>query len=351
MKRYLRIGLIAVQTALVLGAELEFDFSNVRPGEAPVGWRSELAGTGGVAGEWKIQLEDVDPLLAPISANAPKVKKAVLAQTALDATDERFPLLVWEGERFGDFTWRARLKLVGGQKEQIAGLAFRIQDPKNFYVARVSALGHNVRFYKFVDGQRSNPIGPNIPFAAGEWHELAVETLANRIRILIDGKEAMPPLDDYSFPNGKIGFLTKSDSIALFADARITFRPLETVAQSLVRHAMEKNPRFLGVKVFGSTPENPELRVLASNNSSELNAPATLVERNVVADRQPFAGKTGAHFLVTMPLHDRNGDTVGAAKFVLPGFKGQTEANALARIQPSFREMERRLAAAKDLIE
>ena len=43
-----------------------------------------------------------------------------------------------------------------------AGVAFRYQDPKNYYVVRASALGGNVRFYKFVNGVRSDPLAADL---------------------------------------------------------------------------------------------------------------------------------------------------------------------------------------------
>ena len=54
---------------------------------------------------------------------------------------------------------------------------------------------------------------------------------------------------------------------------------------------------------------------------------------------------------VTYPLHDRNGDTIGAVKFTLESFKGQTEANAMARVRPIVDEMDRQVGAAGDLTE
>src|SRR5207247_226680 len=103
----------------------------------------------------------------------------VLAQVNQDPTDERFPLLVFDGETFSDFTLTTRFKLVRGDVEQMAGLAFRVQDEKNFYVIRASGLGNNVRFYKVVGGVRSAPIGPEQPVAKGVWHELKVQCKAN----------------------------------------------------------------------------------------------------------------------------------------------------------------------------
>ena len=43
----------------------------------------------------------------------------------------------------------------GNGMRQMAGMVFRFQNASNFYVVRASALGHNVRFYKMVDGVRA----------------------------------------------------------------------------------------------------------------------------------------------------------------------------------------------------
>ena len=52
----------------------------------------------------------------------------------------RFPLLVFDGESFNDFTLTTRFKLVRGGLEQMAGIAFRLQDEKNFYVYKKAAV-------------------------------------------------------------------------------------------------------------------------------------------------------------------------------------------------------------------
>ena len=147
-----------------MGAELTFDFGGFSTDKAPPGFRSTLAGTG-KPGEWKIILDEVPPLLAPLTAKAPVVtRRAVLAQLSQDPTDERFPLLIFDGDTFSDFTLTTRFKLAGGGLEQMAGIAFHLRDEKNFYVVRASGLGRNIRFYKVVDGVRSPPIGPDIGF-------------------------------------------------------------------------------------------------------------------------------------------------------------------------------------------
>lgn len=351
MHCFLRLVAAVILVGHAAAAERIFDFGKFKPGETPADWHPFVAG-GGAPGEWKIVLDDVTPLLAPLSANAPKVtRQAVVAQLSTDPVDERFPILMFDGEKYGDFKLSTKFKLVSGNQEQIAGVAFRIQDERNFYVARVSVLNNNLRFYKFVQGLRGQPVGPDIKIERGAWQELSVECEANRIHILLNGHEAMPTLNDGSFIAGKFGFFTKSDSVAYFTDTRITYKPLVSIAESIVADTMKNYPRLMGLRIFGTTPANPELRVLASNNASELSQTATLTERSVLRDNQTYFGKERDRALVTVPLHDRNGEVIAVAKFALVTFKGETERNATGRVRPIITEIERKIAAARSLAE
>jgi hypothetical protein len=58
-------------------------------------------------------MDQVPSLLQPLTAGASGVaRKAVLAQPAQDATEEHFPLLVYEGLIMDDFTLTTRFKTV-----------------------------------------------------------------------------------------------------------------------------------------------------------------------------------------------------------------------------------------------
>src|SRR5205823_6045810 len=119
--------------ALPVGAaERVFELDETLVNKIPAGFRSALYGKG-KPGEWKIILDEVPPLLAPLTDKAPTVnRRPVLAQVSQDPTDEHYPLLIFDGETFGDFTISTRFKLVSGFKEQMAGIAFRLQDENNF---------------------------------------------------------------------------------------------------------------------------------------------------------------------------------------------------------------------------
>jgi hypothetical protein len=183
------------------------------------------------------------------------------------------------------------------------------------------------------------------------WHELSVECKGTRIRGWLDGKEAFPALDDKSFASGKIGFLTKSDSVVQFIDARITYTPRETLAQLLVQDAVKKFPRLKGLKIFAADVDGSEVRAIASLDPAAVGQLAPKEERDVIARGLIYYGKGRHEVVVSMPLHDSNGDTIAAVRVIMKPFPGQTENNAIARAMPIVKQMEPRVQKAKDLFQ
>jgi hypothetical protein len=137
--------------------------------------------------------------------------------------------------------------------------------------------------------------------------------------------------------------------VTYFADTRIEYTPRETLAKKLVYQAMEKYPRLIELKIYGATDKPGGLRVIASSNEDELGQPAGKYEQEVVARDAMFYGKQEGRAIVSLPLHDHNGDAVAAVRVVLRGNLGQTEQNAVARAKPIVKEMESRVRRAKDL--
>jgi len=93
-----RLWWLVVAAALPAdAAEKVFDFSETAEGKTPSGFRSLRAGQG-APGDWQIVMDEVPPLLVPLTDKAPSVtRRAVLAQINQDPADERFPLLVLMG--------------------------------------------------------------------------------------------------------------------------------------------------------------------------------------------------------------------------------------------------------------
>jgi hypothetical protein len=338
-------------TLPVTAAERKFDFSEVRENQAPPGFRSAVSGQG-KPGDWKVILDEVPSPLPPLTSEATTHSKSpVLAQLAQDTADEHFPLLIYESEVFGDFTLTTRFKTVRGTAEQMAGIAFRIQNETNYYVLRASSLGNTFKFYKVVDGQRGNPIGPQVSIPSGVWQELGVQCEGNRIRCRLNGKELFPPLVDDSFIRGKIGFWTKSDSVSYFSDTRIVYTPLEPGAQKILRALVKKYPRMINLKIYAPGKEPGTTRVVASKSEQEIGEAGGKTEQAVIGTGQIYYGKEKDSVSVIMPLRDRNGDTVAAARVVMQTFAGQTEENAIVRATPIVKDIQARITTLEDLVE
>jgi hypothetical protein len=340
-------GFVAIS---VSGAEWILDLRATQLGGTPPGFRS-TASASGKAGEWRVVEEEInsDPA-SPDARSSVATRRRALAQVSRDATDEHFPMLIFEADEFRDFTLTTRFKTVSGDSEQMAGIAFRIQDERNYYVVRASSLGNTFRFYKFVDGQRTAPIGPEVEVPKDKWHELTIDCVGNQIRCGLNGRELLSVTDN-SFAEGKIGFWTKSDSVSYFSETRIVYTPRVKLADQLVAQILQKYPRLLGLKVYAAGGGTPAIRIVASSDSKDIGREGGHMERDVLEHGTVYYGKTESAVVVTLPLRDRNGEPAAAVEVRMRSFPGQTERNAVARAQPIIRHMEKHVRTAKDLIQ
>jgi len=342
--------LLALLALPVMAAERRFDFTDVPENQTPPGFRSTVTGQG-KPGEWRVVMDAVPPLLQSLSSRAPEVaKKPVLAQLSQDPTDEHFPLLIYDGDVIDDFTLTTRFKTVKGVVERMAGIAFRIQNPTNYYVVRASSLGNTFRFYKVLNGTRGPVVGPEVPIPSGVWHDLTVECKGNQIRCSLDGKEQISVTDKVNpFTSGKVGFWTKSDSVSCFADTKLVYKPHEAPAQGLVREMLKAYPRLLGLQIYVLGKDPKTTCLLASRNTNEVGRVGGRVEQDVIAQGTPYYGKEKASVSVVLPLRDRNGDPMAAVRVIMKTFAGQTEQNAFARAMPIVREMQTKVGSLEDL--
>lgn len=349
---WMRIGLlVAGGTLAVAAAEWNLDLTLEELGQAPTGWHSAVAGIG-KPGQWQVIEDESAPDFQPLTPAAPQTaRRRVVAQLSKDFTDERFPLLIYEDQVFGDFTLAVRFKTVSGVIEQMAGVVFRAQDERNFYVVRASSLGNNIRFYRVLDGVRDQPLGPEIAVPRGQWHELGVTAKGNRFYVSLNGKQAIPELTDSTFAEGKIGFWTKSDAVSYFSDLRLDYKPRLTLAKELILETMKRYPRLLAVKIFSSTSARGELHCVASSEETDLGRAAGDSEQECLKAGEIFAGKVEDRGVAVLPLRDRNGDPIAVLRVEMKRFAGQTDDNVAARATPVLRLMEPRVVSLKELTE
>lgn len=351
-------GFVTFAAALLLtgslgAAELAFDFNKTLEGKLPEKFSVWLSGTGAEP-QWRVLTDEAPSSLAPLTTKGgATIKAAVIAQTSMDTTDEHFPALVYDGDIYTDFTFTTRFKLVSGSKERMAGIVFRAQDKDNYYYVRASGLGNSFRFFKVVNGVRSQPIGPEINIPTGVWQEMAVQCEANKIRCFLNGKQVIPDLNDNSFNQGKIGFWTKSDSVSYFTDAKITYTPKEIFAKKVILNLMERYPRIVAVKIYAPPLTGTNISLLYSTKemtNAERDEDIT-VAGTAISHDTAMLYQTKEIVKVTMPLHDRNGDPIAAIRLELNPFIGQTEQTSLTRAMIYKKEVESRIKNLKDLYE
>lgn len=331
------------------GAEMRFNFSDYPTGEIPTNFQSVLVG-GGRPAAWKIMADQVPSAFAPLTARAVNVaSRGVMAQTSMDGSDERFPILLLSDEIFRSFKFTTRFKMVDGLTEQMAGVVFRYQNASNFYVIRASAIGKNIRFYKVVNGMRSDPIGPKVDLKTGEWHTLSVHCEGNQISTSLDGQTAIPTLGDNTFTEGRLGFWTKSDAVSYFTDTVIDYTPRVAGAQTMVNAVVEKQSRLLGLRVYVTATNSSATHIIASKDLTEVGQPGTEAEANAIANGAVSFGREKGAVLVTLPFHDRNGEYIGAVRVKMKSFLGETENAAVTRATIILQLMQNYCTTAAEL--
>jgi len=331
------------------GVELNIDFSGTTTGQTPTNFVSAVAGQG-PAGNWTIMSDYVPPLLAPLTPQAEQLSsQPVLAQTSQDPTDERFPMLVYQPVTFKDFKLTARLKMVSGLVEEMAGVVFRYQNSSNFYVVRASALGRNVRFYKMVNGVRSDPIGPTVDVVPGKWYILTVQCTGNQITIWMNNTPMMPTLQDNTFNSGKVGFWTKSDAVSYFSDLKIEYTPEVPAAQMMVNHVLDLEDRILDLKLYTLDSQGVP-RVLAGKNVKDVGQAGGPGEKAALAEGTVSFGRGPGTVAVWLPLRDRNGDPMAAVWIRLHSFFGETQDHAITRGTQIIKLMQDQVTSSEDLL-
>jgi hypothetical protein len=205
------IASAAASTRAETGASM-IAIDQMTAGSPPAGFSFARTGQGGPA-QWVVN--------ADTSASAGRV----IEQTSTDRTDYRFPLAIYDAASAANVEVAVRFKAVAGKVDQAAGIALRLRDADNYYVARANALEDNVRFYRVVKGRREQLEGANLKVTPNEWHSLGLRAEGDRFTVSYDGKALFTATDKTFTEAGKVALWTKSDSITRFAGITITTLP------------------------------------------------------------------------------------------------------------------------------
>ena len=193
----------------IVGGPITYDFDNDTVGAVPAKFHAARTGQG-TESKWAVRADSTAPS-----------KPNVVVQTSTDATDYRFPLLIGDEGSFQDLELSVRFKAVSGEVDRAGGLVFRLKDANNYYIVRANALENNYRLYHVVAGSRRQFAGANFKVTSGEWHELRVECVGNKIICYYDGAKKIEATDDTFKDPGRVGLWTKADSVTYFDDLKV----------------------------------------------------------------------------------------------------------------------------------
>ena len=183
------------------------------PNAASGSWNFDSETTGGTpagvevfSGNWVVRAE----------ADAPS-KPNALCQVG----ESEFPAIALGTGVYGDFTVTMRFKPISGRVDQAAGVISRVQDKDNYYIVRANVLETNVNLYKYAGGRRSGIKDGSAKVAQGQWQELRLEIMADRLRGFLNG-QLVVEASDSTFKAGRVGLWTKADSVTCFDDVVVT---------------------------------------------------------------------------------------------------------------------------------
>ena len=175
-------------------------FTKTDLGKLPAGWKAAQTGKG-EGSVWKV-VED---------RTAPSKSGYALAQTARGPSP-LFNLCVAEETSLKDVEVTAAFKANAGKIDQGGGVVWRYQDANNYYIARYNPLEKNFRAYAVVDGKRIQAGSKEVVIPAGQWFQLTIKHVGNKVECSLDGTKHLE-FSDETFPaEGAVGLWTKADA-------------------------------------------------------------------------------------------------------------------------------------------
>jgi hypothetical protein len=155
----------------------------------------------------------------------------VLAQVSGAAGDSEFPLAIFDKVVCRDGDLSVKFKIASGPRRiKTAGVVWRYQDPRNYYLLHFSVDERNIVLFRMENGQaraipitgaRQGEFGVSHDLKAGQWYIARVVFRGSNIRVLFGNRQLFQATDDSLAAPGKAGVWTRGGTIASFDDFRI----------------------------------------------------------------------------------------------------------------------------------
>lgn len=163
----------------------------------------------------------VDPMIGhweTVSENNETVIVADARKWKTEKADTPYPIAAVRGvTNFTDGVLSVKFKMVGGESDQIAGIAFGLTPAGEYYYARYNTKDGNVALWRFENGARRRLVdgSDHLQLPLDTWHDLRVEVRGTRVTAIVNDTLRI----ESTLPapvSGRVGFYTKRDSITAF---------------------------------------------------------------------------------------------------------------------------------------
>lgn len=194
---------------LLEAREYREDFERVALGALPKGWVVDATDSRGRLAKWEVRSDSLRP----------KGTRHVLALTK--PTQSSYNLCYNPSISFKNGTIAVRFRANSGRIDQGGGIAWRILDANNYYVARYNPLEDNFRFYHVIDGVRTMICTKEGIRLHKGWHTMRITHKVHRFSGYLDGAKLLECKDGTINSSGAVGVWTKADAATSFDDLEV----------------------------------------------------------------------------------------------------------------------------------
>jgi hypothetical protein len=194
--------------ALVLGASADavWTFDGDQPGRAPAAFTYRVTRDSAPA-RWLVQREGANGFLAHAGDRSAK---------------GGFSLAILEDQPRSPQSLSARVRLAGAEGEM--GIAWRVQDANNYYLARLDVVGgeQDIALYRIVNGNRVRVDGEDdLELDRAAWHTIKVVQDDDTIRVYLGGIRVLRARDRTFTRPGGVALWCTGEAAAHFDDLRV----------------------------------------------------------------------------------------------------------------------------------
>lgn len=194
----------------------------VKIGQLPAGWKVSATNPDGPLAQWAVEVDT--------SSTKPEHILSIIR--IQDASSNVFNLNWTKQHVFHSGDVSIRMRANSGKEDQGGGMIWRVQDEKNYYLARYNPLESNFRLYYVEDGLRVQlASAEHLSPKAGAWVQLKIRQQGPLIQGWYNNTMAWE-IDDAHLPKaGGIGLWTKADAASSFADLVVKSVPVNVLGK------------------------------------------------------------------------------------------------------------------------